>query len=220
MANPFSGGRDATPLELSYACLIHRKRLTMDIGVMVFSGEFQLFAVACRPRLSSIPDLGARPPSQACPRPAVKFVLTNASFQCRTFGFADLDHLLRVRAGQLTPAGDTAAAANLPRYSRRCFSVFRHCLPTMAGEAPALQLIATIMHHKRLMMHDQNSRRVDSCPKREVRFGETPLQRTRSDGQAFKPPREAHAPSSPLSLRRGSIVDAISNAACVATTKH
>src|SRR6266536_5854637 len=37
----------------------------------------------------------------------------NASFQCRTFGFADLDHLLRVRAGQLTPAGETAAAADL-----------------------------------------------------------------------------------------------------------
>ncbi len=39
-ANPFSGGRDATPLELSYACLIHRKRLTMDIGVMVFQESF------------------------------------------------------------------------------------------------------------------------------------------------------------------------------------
>jgi hypothetical protein len=28
---------------------------------------------------SSIPDLGTRPPSQACPRPAVKFTLTNAA---------------------------------------------------------------------------------------------------------------------------------------------
>src|SRR5437773_10469449 len=44
------------------------------------SGEHQLFAVAWRPpRLASIPDLGARPPSQACPRPAVKFALTNAT---------------------------------------------------------------------------------------------------------------------------------------------
>src|SRR6266480_7754209 len=45
------------------------------------SGEHQLFAVAWRPpRLASTPDLGARPPSQACPRPAVKFALTNATF--------------------------------------------------------------------------------------------------------------------------------------------
>jgi len=36
-------------------------------------------------RVASIPDLGARPPSQACPRPAVKFALTNA-----TFAFDDL----------------------------------------------------------------------------------------------------------------------------------
>ena len=33
----------------------------------------------------------------------------------------------------------------------------------------------------------------DICPKREVRFGDAPLQRTRSDGQAFKPAREARA---------------------------
>src|SRR5438093_11953260 len=45
------------------------------------SGEHQLFAVAWRPpRLASIPDLGARPSSQTCPRPAVKFALTNATF--------------------------------------------------------------------------------------------------------------------------------------------
>src|SRR5439155_14239531 len=45
------------------------------------SGQLQLFAVAWRPpRLASIPDLGARPPSQASPRPAVKFALTNATF--------------------------------------------------------------------------------------------------------------------------------------------
>jgi len=44
------------------------------------SGELQLFAVAWRPpRLASIPDLGARSPSQVCPRPAVKFALTNAT---------------------------------------------------------------------------------------------------------------------------------------------
>src|SRR5213593_1991230 len=30
-------------------------------------------------RVASIADLGARPPSQACPRPAVKFALTNAT---------------------------------------------------------------------------------------------------------------------------------------------
>ncbi len=153
----------------------------MDNWSNGLSGEFQLFAVACRPRLSSIPDLGARPPSQACPRPAVKFVLTNASFQCCAFGFADLDHLLRVRAGQLTPAGETAAAADLREILKlahcpnllvatlatlpsmslipslpfaQMFFSFRHCLPTMVGGAPALQLIAIIMHHKRLMMHD------------------------------------------------------------------
>src|SRR5438093_12525620 len=45
------------------------------------SGEHQLFAVAWRPpRLASISDLGARPSSQTCPRPAVKFALTNATF--------------------------------------------------------------------------------------------------------------------------------------------
>jgi len=61
------------------------------------------------------------------------------------------------------------------------------------------------------MMHDQNSRQVDSCPKREVRFGDTTLQRmcdTRhreqvldklSDGRAFKPSRRGD--------RLGDVVD-------------
>ena len=126
MANPFSGGRDATPLELSYACLIHRKRLTMDIGVMVFSGEFQLFAVACRPRLYSIPDFGARPPSQACPRPAVKFVLTNTSLYRRAFHLADRDHLSRVRFGQLAPADEPAASSDCGEIFPHLFLGFRH----------------------------------------------------------------------------------------------
>src|SRR5947208_13856931 len=52
----------------------------MDNWCTDSSGELQLFAVAWRsPRLASIPDLGARPPSQASPRPAVKFALTNAT---------------------------------------------------------------------------------------------------------------------------------------------
>jgi len=67
------------------------------------------------------------------------------------------------------------------------------------------------MHHKQLMMHDQNSRQVDSCPKREVRFGDTTLQRTSdtrhreqaldklSDGRAFKPSRRGD--------RLGDVVD-------------
>jgi hypothetical protein len=45
------------------------------------------------------------------------------------------------------------------------------------------------MHRKRVMMQAKNSRRVDRCPKREVHFGDATLQRTRSDGQAFKPTR-------------------------------
>ena len=52
----------------------------MDNWCTDSSGELQLFAVAWRPpRLASIPDLGARSPSQACPRPAVKLALTNAT---------------------------------------------------------------------------------------------------------------------------------------------
>ena len=147
---------------------------------MVFSGEFQLFAVACRPRLSSIPDLGAGPPSQACPRPAVKSVLTNAGFQCCAFGFADLDHLSCVRAGQLTPAGEAAAATNLREilnlahcpnllvatlatlpsmslipsapFAHSLFS-FRHCPSTMAGVAPALQFSGTNHPSSRRMIN-------------------------------------------------------------------
>src|SRR5712671_4725430 len=61
---------------------------------------------------SSIPDLGARPPYQACPRPAVKFVLTNASFHCHAFGFADRHHLFCVRARQLATAGQSTALAD------------------------------------------------------------------------------------------------------------
>jgi len=40
------------------------------------------------------------------------------------------------------------------------------------------------MHHKRLMMRAKSKRKF------KVRFGEPPLQRTRGDGQAFKPTRE------------------------------
>ena len=58
--------------------------------------ELQQFAVTRRPRLSSIPDLGARPPSQACPRPAVKFALTNATFAFDDFGQSRYDKLWRI----------------------------------------------------------------------------------------------------------------------------
>src|SRR6266700_6736733 len=52
----------------------------MDNWFTDSSGELQLFAVAWRrPRVASIPRLGARPPSQACPRPTVKVALTNAT---------------------------------------------------------------------------------------------------------------------------------------------
>ena len=75
--------------------------------------ELTCFAIARGPWLSSIPDLGARPPSQASPRPAVKSVLTNATLQCSAFRFADRDHLFRMRTRELASAGDTAAAPNL-----------------------------------------------------------------------------------------------------------
>jgi hypothetical protein len=60
-----------------------------------------------------MPFLGARPPSQAGPRPAVKFVLTNASFQRSAFRFPDRDHLFRVRACELTSAGQPTSPADL-----------------------------------------------------------------------------------------------------------
>src|SRR6266487_1667575 len=61
------------------------------------SGEHQLFAVAWRPpRLASIPDLGARPPSQASPRPAVKFALTNATCAFDDLSQSRYDKLWRI----------------------------------------------------------------------------------------------------------------------------
>jgi hypothetical protein len=47
------------------------------------------------------------------PRPAVKFVLTSASFECGAFRIADRDHLFHVRTCELAPAGETTAAPNL-----------------------------------------------------------------------------------------------------------
>jgi hypothetical protein len=46
--------------------------------------------------VASIPDLGARPPSQACPRPAVKFALTNATSAFDDFGRQRYDKLWRI----------------------------------------------------------------------------------------------------------------------------
>src|SRR5438067_1547966 len=47
------------------------------------------------------------------------------------------------------------------------------------------------MHRKRLMMQPEKSRADRQSAKKEKScFGEPPLQRTRSDGQAFKPTRE------------------------------
>jgi NAD(P)-dependent dehydrogenase (short-subunit alcohol dehydrogenase family) len=63
------------------------------------------------------PNLGARPPSQACSRPAVKFVLTNAILQSGALRFADSNHLPRMRLGQaaaqitgIIPVGRVGAA--------------------------------------------------------------------------------------------------------------
>jgi hypothetical protein len=47
-------------------------------------------------RVASIPDLGARPPSQACPRPAVKFALTNATSAFDDFSRSGYDKLWRI----------------------------------------------------------------------------------------------------------------------------
>ena len=46
--------------------------------------------------VASIPDLGARPPSQACPRPAVKFALTNATSAFDDFSWPRYDKLWRI----------------------------------------------------------------------------------------------------------------------------
>jgi hypothetical protein len=47
-------------------------------------------------RVGSIPDLGARPPSQACPRPAVKFALTNATSAFDDFSWSPYHKLWRI----------------------------------------------------------------------------------------------------------------------------
>lgn len=47
-------------------------------------------------RVASIPDLGAGPPSQACPRPAVKFALRNATSAFDDFGRQPYDKLWRI----------------------------------------------------------------------------------------------------------------------------
>jgi hypothetical protein len=47
-------------------------------------------------RVASIPDLGARPPFQACPRPAVKFALTNATSAFDDFSRSPYHNLWRI----------------------------------------------------------------------------------------------------------------------------
>ena len=47
-------------------------------------------------RVASIPDLGARPPSQACPRPSVKFALTNATSAFDDLSQSRYDKLWRI----------------------------------------------------------------------------------------------------------------------------
>jgi hypothetical protein len=81
------------------APVIYRKPLTMDGLEKAALGELEQFAIARWPRFASIPDLGARPSSQAWPRPAVKFALTNAGFDRRAFHLTDRDHLSCVRFG-------------------------------------------------------------------------------------------------------------------------
>jgi hypothetical protein len=49
-------------------------------------------------RIASIPDLGARPPSQACPCPGVKFALTNATFAFDDFSRSRYHKLWRISA--------------------------------------------------------------------------------------------------------------------------
>jgi hypothetical protein len=76
--------------------------------------------------LLSIPDLAARPPFQACPRPAVKFVLTNANLECGAFGLTDRDHLPGVRPGQFAPAGKSAAFSDFREILAHIFFGFFH----------------------------------------------------------------------------------------------
>jgi|SRR4029450_10209113 hypothetical protein len=57
-----------TPPRCRSSCV--NKRLTMHERKSIL-GELERFAIARRPGLSEIPDLRARRPSQACPRPAV-----------------------------------------------------------------------------------------------------------------------------------------------------
>ena len=105
-----------TPLESSYASLIHRKRLTMDNWSNGFSGELQPFAFARWPRFASIRDLGARPPSQASLHPAVKFALGGSP----PFAIVELMHHkpLTMHAGfaikKVSPVSDRAVATACP----------------------------------------------------------------------------------------------------------
>src|SRR5438093_22675 len=73
----------ALALKATAASLIHRKRLTMD---QIPLPELQQFAITRRPRLSRL--------------------------QRRAFGFADLDHLFCMRAGQLAAARQSTALAD------------------------------------------------------------------------------------------------------------
>src|SRR5262249_1436494 len=51
----------------------------------------------------------------------------------RSFPLTDRDHLFCTRARQLTPTGDTAAAADLREVVPHSLFSFCHCLPTTAG---------------------------------------------------------------------------------------
>jgi hypothetical protein len=72
-----------------------------------------------------------------------------------------------MRARQLAPARETAAAANLRQIVPYSLFSFRHCFPPMAGGAPALQFNGLTMHRKQVMMQEGKVR-FDRAP-----FGST-----------------------------------------------
>jgi hypothetical protein len=118
---------------------MHHKRLTIDqirlTRVLVAYDR----AVAT---VSLDPNLGARPPSQACPRPAVKFVLANAMLQSGALRFTDSNHLPRMRLGQFAPAGVPAAFSNLCEIFSHPLLSFSHFRPReRQGGLPVLQFV-------------------------------------------------------------------------------
>jgi hypothetical protein len=112
--------REAKALRPAYkspaASFMHRKPLTMD---QIPLPDRQQFAITRRPRLSC--------------------------FQRRASGFADRDHLPRVRFGELALADASAAAADPGEIVADMFLRFCHFLDSSAGAAAALQFNA--FHH-------------------------------------------------------------------------